>query len=114
MDKFTGYIEIEAGGKVRPLKFSVGCWLMLAEKTKMSSLNELFEKSSSYIHEAIYCAAIVGYRTARMPIDFTEDDVFIWVDELGLEKINEVVEVMSLSFSLDEKKEVKDAKKKTK
>lgn len=97
MDKLSGYIEVEMGGKVRPIKFGMGAWKIFTEVTGLP-LDRLGEVDTVTFPAAIIYA---GCKQAALglnePIDFNLANVYDWIDVMPQERFNEIAKTLSES-----------------
>ena len=68
MDKLSGYIEVELGGELRPLKFGMGAWKLIAEE-RGKPLEELFSGLDDF--EFISMVTFAGLKFAALA-DYTD------------------------------------------
>lgn len=97
MDKLSGYIECEIGGKLRPVKFGMGAWKIFTEITgksldQMGSINWI-EFSGYIIYAGLKQAALVN----GDPVDFTPEKVFDWLDEIEDETYKSIMRTLAES-----------------
>ncbi|WP_312306231.1 hypothetical protein [Chryseobacterium sp.] len=82
------YIKLHIGGKERGLKVGLGFLQQYTEQEKVT-LNELIDKFTSdaffTIPKMLFHSLSFNDKLAGNPIDYTLDNVFDWVDEIGLQ-----------------------------
>ena len=91
MDKLSGYIEIEMGGKVRPIKFGMGAWKILRDTTgieldQLGTIDPLVF-SSGIIYAGLKQAAL----SSNEPIDFNEAKVVDMTETDGSDNVRVVM-----------------------
>lgn len=81
------YIELELGGKKRGAKLGIGYLKNVTEVKKMN-LDELFKSVEGsaaivVIPELIYLSLAYNAKRKSEKFDYSEEDVFDWIDEAG-------------------------------
>jgi len=99
--KHRGVLELEVGGKIRQLKFSMNFWAMFTDNLgiQLHELGEVFSKGFglSDIIKIVY----FGLKAADLPqgkeVDYNEFTVGDWMDEFKPEDLTKIVEAMGNS-----------------
>jgi hypothetical protein len=99
--KHRGVLELEIGGKIRQLKFSMNFWAMFTDNLgiQLHELGEVFNKGFglSDIIKIVY----FGLKAADLPqgkeVDYNEFTVGDWMDEFKPEDLTKIVEAMGNS-----------------
>ena len=84
MNKLSGYCEVQLGEKLRPLKFGMGAWSIIAtERNKalqdlFTGLNEL-EFIAWIAYGGMKQAALAGYTELKPPISVNQ--VMDWLED---------------------------------
>lgn len=81
------YIELDLGGKKRGAKLGIG-YLKNVTETKKMTLDEVFKSVDGsgailVIPELIYLSLSYNAKRKKEVFDYTEEDVFDWIDEAG-------------------------------
>lgn len=108
------YIKLNIGGKERGLKFGIGFLQQFTEQENMT-LTDLFVKfetdSFFTVPKMIYHSLTCNDKIAGNTIDYTINDVYDWVDDLGM-KSDEItlycttfIESIKVHMPTPEKKE---------
>lgn len=90
-----GVIEFEIDGKKRGLKFDQ-YGLMVAARKDDCSLSEFFtrvltEKDPlSFVH-LMYGTAVAYNESKGRRLDFTVDDMYSWIEQVGAERMSEYI-----------------------
>lgn len=82
------YIKLNIGGKERGLKFGIGFLQQFTEQENMSITDMLvkFETDSFLtVPKMIYHSLSYNDKLAGNSIDYTVNDVYDWVDDLGIQ-----------------------------
>lgn len=88
MDKMSGYAEIELGGELRPIKFGMGAWQIIADE-RGKELAHMFDglNEFSYISWLAYgglkFAALAGYTDLKPPVSVHQ--AMDWLNDAGPE-----------------------------
>lgn len=112
MDKTVGYIEVEIGGRVRPLKFGMGAWRFVSEVTGLP-MNK-FDEIDPLILPVylIYGGAKHAALCQNEPVDFNAHDVFDWVDSMPQQTLSDIMQCVMTSKLLGNTFNALSAKKK--
>lgn len=81
-------------GKTIGLKFGTRCYYMLEKELDISlSTFADYMKKRHIVScvEIIYCAAVSYCMSYKKEQDFTKEDVYDWIDELGLEQVGKII-----------------------
>ena len=111
-----GTIEINIGGKLRPIKFGTNqsaryCQVRGVTLAEMQKELEHIETSDgSSIRDLIYSALWAGCKTDKLEVDFDEYDMGDWIDEMGQEELNKIFQVLIDSNDSGKEEEGSDAK----
>lgn len=97
MDKLSGYIECEIGGKLRPIKFGMGAWKIFTDTTgkqldQMGDINWI-EFSGAIIYAGLMQAALVSGRS----MDFNINQVYDWLDDMPDETYKSIMATLAES-----------------
>lgn len=81
------YIELDLGGKKRGAKLGIG-YLKSVTDTKKMTLDEVFKSVEGsgailVIPELIYLSLAYNAKRKKEIFEYTEEDVFDWIDEAG-------------------------------
>jgi hypothetical protein len=81
------YIQVELGGKLRGLKFNMGTLRILGELTETDPLKLTTDASEvktlyGYLKNIVYASLQSNCLNKKEVVDFSEQDVQSWVDEL--------------------------------
>lgn len=81
------YTELDLGGKKRGAKLGIG-YLKYVTDIKKITLDELFKSIDGsaailIIPELIYLSLAYNSKRKKEAFDYTEEDVFDWIDEAG-------------------------------
>ncbi len=90
--------QVEIGGETRPFRMGIRASSMICEKYNVDLsefdkfMDEVQQKSKiDAIVYLVYAGLYAGYKKEKLPIDFDEEDVWVWVEDLmtdgGLEKV---------------------------
>lgn len=77
-------MKIKAGNKERPIKFGTYAIRELAHKqgkTFDEMLASIDKLDTEQTISLFYCGFVYGYRWEKEEVDFTEDDLWMWLDE---------------------------------
>jgi len=100
MDKLSGYIEVEMGGKVRPIKFGMGAWKIFTEVTGLP-LDRLGEVDTVTFPAAIiYAGAKQAALANNEAVDFNLANVYDWIDEMPQDTFNSIAKCLSESKTM--------------
>lgn len=114
-------MEIQLGGKKRPLKFGTNAGAILCQLRgiNLKQVQELIdpEKMKNYdidgteIRDTIYSALVAAARSANLEVDFNESNVGDWLDEIidQPELMMKMLTVMAGGSPKAEKKKVRAA-----
>jgi hypothetical protein len=93
MDKLSGYIEVELGGELRPLKFGMGAWQIISQE-RGKPIEELFT-GLGYMDfialttwAALRCAYVCEYTKVEPPKDIIV--VFDWLGDCDVETYKQI------------------------
>jgi hypothetical protein len=105
----TGEVEIEVGGVKRYLKFGVLASGYFCKEENIS-LKEMTKRLSDPTPitaiNCVFSAAKAYNAIKKIPVDFTQEDVSVWIDEIGLEKTFDIIyDTMSTHEDKDKPKE---------
>lgn len=97
MEKFSGYMEVELGGKIRPLKFGMGAWKIFTEVTELP-LEKLGEVDMmSFPAIIIYAGAKQAALAKNKEIDFNLAMVYDWIDEISEDTFRDISKCLASS-----------------
>lgn len=81
------YVQLNLGGKDRSAKLGLG-FLEKAMKGENLSIQELFQKIESeaftFLPTLLYYSLAYNCDRAKQTVDFEKEDVFDWIDEVGI------------------------------
>ncbi|WP_126654124.1 hypothetical protein [Chryseobacterium aureum] len=84
----ANYIRINIGGKERGAKLGIGFLKQITEAEKID-LTELFVKAESetllFLPVMIFHSISYNDKIAGNEVDYTQDDVYDWVDEISIQ-----------------------------
>lgn len=96
----TGYIQLELGGKKRGVKFG-NYALMEYSKLNGTGVAEVTEPNPIILcADLLYCGLKNNCFIKREVEDFTREDVLMWVDEMPMDKITEIILAFQESVTL--------------
>ena len=103
-NKKRGYYSLKIGGKNRTMHFSMNFWANFTDllNIPLDCLSTLFEKGVSIktIRTLIYSALLAYDQEEGNEIDYNEFKVGMWLEDFDGEKINDVVNAMTLGKRL--------------
>lgn len=115
MFHFKGVTELEIRGKKRLLKFNmraISYFCDLQNLTIMSMARELGNPKISTLASFLYAGAVTYSKSISVDIDFTEDETFEWVDELGMDRVLKMItDLLIVPADLTKKKKAGHRKK---
>ena len=93
----TGYIQLELGGKKRGVKFG-NYALMEYSKINNTGVAEFTEENPIKLcADLVYCGLKNNCFIKKEIEDFTQDDVLLWVDDMPMAKITQIIQVFEES-----------------
>lgn len=92
----NGYINIELGGKARGIKFGNRALLDIMSKHQVS---EGIKFSFDLVVDLIYFGLVNCCMIKKENVDFTENEVAEWVDDMPMEQLKEVFDAFQKSYS---------------
>jgi hypothetical protein len=93
----TGYIQLELGGKKRGIKFG-NYALMEYSKINSTGVVEFNEENPIKLcSDLIYCGLKNNSYIKKEIMDFTMDDVLIWVDDMPMSQVTDVISLFEES-----------------
>ncbi len=94
----TGYIQLELGGKKRGIKLG-NYALMEYSKINNTGVVEFNDENPIKLcTDLIYCGLKNNAYIKKEIFDFTLDDVILWVDDMPIEQINNVIDLFQSSI----------------
>jgi hypothetical protein len=98
----TGYIQLELGGKKRGIKFGNYALIEYSKLTgggvvEVNEVNPL-----KLCADLIYCGLKNNCYIKKEKEDFTHDDVILWVDDIPMTKVTEVIQVFEQSVKISQ------------
>jgi hypothetical protein len=94
----TGYIQLELGGKKRGIKLG-NYALMEYSKINGTGVVEFNDENPIKLcTDLIYCGLKNNAYIKKEIFDFTLDDVILWVDDMPIEQINDVIDLFQSSI----------------
>lgn len=95
-------VEEIISGKNRGFKFGTYTYKLLEKETGVKTIEELFRRLSeksgendevniSFLLSFLFCCAKHYAISKKQEIDFTEEEVADWFDEMGLERSTKIV-----------------------
>tara|TARA_R100001463_G_scaffold136085_1_gene200624 strand:- start:2134 stop:2502 length:369 start_codon:yes stop_codon:yes gene_type:complete len=101
MNSKRGYVEVEIGGKLRTLHFSMNFWCHFTDTLNigLNDLDKFFTKgiNVSTIRSLIYSGLIAYDQEERNNIDYTIYDVGSWLEDFDSEQLTKVMNTLSQS-----------------
>tara|TARA_S200002703_G_C3798922_1_gene246840 strand:+ start:874 stop:1242 length:369 start_codon:yes stop_codon:yes gene_type:complete len=101
MNSKRGYVEVEIGGKLRTLHFSMNFWCHFTDTLNigLNDLDKFFTKgiNVSTIRALIYSGLIAYDQEERNNIDYTIYDVGSWLEDFDSEQLTKVMNTLSKS-----------------
>mgnify|MGYP003109011142 FL=1 len=101
MNSKRGYVEVEIGGKLRTLHFSMNFWCHFTDTLNigLNDLDKFFTKgiNVSTIRALIYSGLIAYDQEERNNIDYTIYDVGSWLEDFDSEQLTKVMNTLSQS-----------------
>ena len=89
-----GETTFQHNGKIIGLKFGTRCYYMLEKELglSLSTFAEYMQQKQIVSSvEIIYYAAVSYCMSYKKEQDFTKEDVFDWIDNLGLDEVGKIV-----------------------
>jgi hypothetical protein len=107
-------VDFEINGKKRGFKFGTLAVRMIMELRGLNSINDLIIRMSNaadipFTLDILYCAAKSWCMAKKVEIDFTQEDVADWMDEIGLDEATSIINKAFTQYSPP----TKQSKKKT-
>lgn len=98
----TGYIQLELGGKKRGVKFG-NYALMEYSKLNGTGVAEFDETNPIKLcADLVYCGLKNNCFIKKEIEDFTQDDVLLWVDDMPMTQITEIIQVFEDSVKVSQ------------
>ena len=101
MNSKRGYVEVEIGGKLRTLHFSMNFWCHFTESLNISlnDLDKFFTNgiNISTIRALIYSGLIAYDQEKGNNSDYTVYDVGNWLEDFNSEQLTKVMNTLSQS-----------------
>ena len=101
MNSKRGYVEVEIGGTLRTLHFSMNFWCHFTDTLNigLNDLDKFFTKgiNVSTIRALIYSGLIAYDQEERNNIDYTIYDVGSWLEDFDSEQLTKVMNTLSQS-----------------
>jgi hypothetical protein len=98
LNKKRGYCQLEIGGKIRTLHFSMNFWATFEETSgfKISEVDKVFGSGLSMgSMRALLYSGIVAYdQENRNEIDYTLFEVGAWMDEINEKDLALIIETL--------------------
>lgn len=98
LNKKRGYCQLEIGGKIRTLHFSMNFWATFEETSgfKISEVDKVFGSGLSMgSMRALVYSGIVAYdQENRNEIDYTLFEVGAWMDEINEKDLTMIIETL--------------------
>jgi hypothetical protein len=93
----AGYIQLELGGKKRGIKFG-NYALMEYSKINGTGVVEFNEENPIKLcSDLIYCGLKNNSYIKKEIMDFTMDDVLVWVDDMPMSQVTDVISLFEQS-----------------
>lgn len=106
----AGYIQLELGGKKRGVKIGNYALMEYSKITGTGVLEFDNENPIKLCTDLIYCGLKNNAYIKKELVDFTMDDVLVWVDDMPIEQINDVINLFHESIKISESvKEMQEA-----
>ena len=123
MNKKRGYVDVEIGGRKRPLHFSMNFWCHFTESLNinLNDLDKLFSNTSfnmSTVRGIIYSGLIAFDQEEKNKIDYDQYDVGNWLEDFDQEQLTKVMsaltqsKVLGNSLNMGLERQTKSVKKK--
>lgn len=93
----NGYINVELGGVNRGIKFGNRALLDVMSKHQITGGNIKF--SFDLVADLIYFGLVNNCMIKKENVDFTDDDVAVWVDDMDMDKLLEIFQVFQTSYT---------------
>ena len=98
----AGYIQLELGGKKRGIKFG-NYALMEYSKINGTGVVEFNEENPIKLcSDLIYCGLKNNSYIKKEIMDFTMDDVLIWVDDMPMSQVTDVINLFEKSVKISQ------------
>jgi len=106
----SGYIQLELGGKKRGIKLG-NYALMEYSKINGTGVVEFNDENPIKLcTDLIYCGLKNNAYIKKEIMDYTMDDVLVWVDDMPIEQINDVINLFQESIKIsDNVREMQEA-----
>jgi hypothetical protein len=90
------YMTLKLGGQVRGLKFNIGTLKCLRDITGIDPLaykaeSDTFQDLLPYATKIMHAALLSNCLSKKEQPDFRDEDVSVWVDELSVAELTEVI-----------------------
>ena len=98
----AGYIQLELGGKKRGIKFG-NYALMEYSKINGTGVVEFNEENPIKLcSDLIYCGLKNNSYIKKEIMDYTMDDVLIWVDDMPMSQVTDVIDLFQSSVKVSQ------------
>lgn len=87
--KFKGQTKIEINGVEREFVWNMGALCELGDLTGLSItmlVGKMMDPSFSFVRDFMYVGAVQAVHKNKGRIDFSRNDVSVWVEDIGIEK----------------------------
>lgn len=95
----TGYIQLELGGKKRGVKFGNYALIEYSKLTGAGVVEITEQNPIKLCADIVYCGLKNNCFIKKEIEDFTYDDVIIWVDDMDINEITNIVKVFEDSIN---------------
>jgi hypothetical protein len=98
----TGYIQLELGGKKRGVKFG-NYALMEYSKLNGTGVAEFDETNPIKLcADLVYCGLKNNCFIKKEIVDFTQEDVLLWVDDMPMSQITDIIQIFESSVKVSQ------------
>jgi len=98
----AGYIQLELGGKKRGIKFG-NYALMEYSKINGTGVVEFNEENPIKLcSDLIYCGLKNNSYIKKEIMDYTMDDVLVWVDDMPMSQVTDVIDLFQESVKVSQ------------
>ena len=91
MNNLSGFIRIEIGGKVRPIKFGMGAWKYFTEVTGVQLADLANVDAITFGASIVYGGLKQAALADNEPVDFNINNVYDWLDEMPQDDYSKIM-----------------------
>lgn len=94
----AGYIQLDLGGKKRGVKLGNYALLEYSRLNGTGVIEFNDENPIKLCSDLVYCGLKNNAYIKKEIVDFTLDDVIIWVDDMPIQQINDIIDLFQNSI----------------